>query len=331
VAYQIVAGLQLGPGKSGLTDLRAQLIDASGASVGGAITAGFTEVVAGSGAYLWSYASLPDGHRGGVRFYSNAANTVCLGLIALNPEELENTDVKTSTRSTYAGGDTAGTTTLLSRLTSGRAAALDNLDAAISGIASAVWSFGSRVLTAFGFTIPPNSTETAIKAVSDKLDLMIEGTGVGDWRFDSVSMGNVSGALTGDQATKLDAVYAKTALLGTQGVTVVGPVTQKGDLSIIRGFEYTIASGFAPKWSRDDWPNLAGATISLVEFESPHALIASGSVVVAGAGTQTVALSMPGTLTTALAKGTKKCLLQAVVSGQPAPSPLLVVTMDVEA
>ncbi len=34
--------------------------------------------------------------------------------------------------STYAGGDTSGTTTLLSRLTSGRATNLDNLDAAIS-------------------------------------------------------------------------------------------------------------------------------------------------------------------------------------------------------
>jgi hypothetical protein len=41
-------------------------------------------------------------------------------------------DVAVSTRSTYAGADTAGTTTLLGRLSSGRAAALDNLDAAVS-------------------------------------------------------------------------------------------------------------------------------------------------------------------------------------------------------
>jgi hypothetical protein len=34
--------------------------------------------------------------------------------------------------STYAGGDTSGTTTLLGRLTSGRAGNLDNLDTAIS-------------------------------------------------------------------------------------------------------------------------------------------------------------------------------------------------------
>lgn len=48
------------------------------------------------------------------------------GLVAAN------LDVAVSSRSTYAGADTAGTTTLLSRLTSGRASNLDNLDATIS-------------------------------------------------------------------------------------------------------------------------------------------------------------------------------------------------------
>jgi hypothetical protein len=45
---------------------------------------------------------------------------------------LSNLDAAVSTRSTYAGGDTSGTTTLLGRLTSGRAADLDFLDASIS-------------------------------------------------------------------------------------------------------------------------------------------------------------------------------------------------------
>ncbi len=43
-----------------------------------------------------------------------------------------NIDAAISSRSTYAGGDTGGTTTLLSRLTSTRAGNLDNLDAAVS-------------------------------------------------------------------------------------------------------------------------------------------------------------------------------------------------------
>jgi hypothetical protein len=45
---------------------------------------------------------------------------------------LDNLDAAISTRSTYAGADTAGTTTLLSRLTATRAGLLDNLDAAVS-------------------------------------------------------------------------------------------------------------------------------------------------------------------------------------------------------
>lgn len=54
------------------------------------------------------------------------------GLTALGDTRLANLDAAVSTRSTYAGGDTAGTTTLLARLTSGRATALDFLDVAIS-------------------------------------------------------------------------------------------------------------------------------------------------------------------------------------------------------
>lgn len=44
----------------------------------------------------------------------------------------DNLDAAVSSRSTYGGGDTSGTTTLLSRLTSTRAGNLDNLDAAVS-------------------------------------------------------------------------------------------------------------------------------------------------------------------------------------------------------
>ncbi len=49
-------------------------------------------------------------------------------------DNLTNLDVAVSSRSTYAGADTAGTTTLLGRLTALRAAALDYLDAAISAV-----------------------------------------------------------------------------------------------------------------------------------------------------------------------------------------------------
>mgnify|MGYP000855401995 CR=1 FL=1 len=68
--------------------------------------------------------------------------------------ELARIDAAISSRSTYGGGDTAGTTTLLDRLTSGRAGNLDNLDAAVSTRSSHgaadVWSVGTRTLTGFG-------------------------------------------------------------------------------------------------------------------------------------------------------------------------------------
>jgi hypothetical protein len=60
--------------------------------------------------------------------------------------------------STYAGGDTSGTTTLLTRLTSTRAGLLDFLDAAIS----------SRMAT-FSYTTPPTSTAITTAIMTDLL------------------------------------------------------------------------------------------------------------------------------------------------------------------
>jgi len=73
--------------------------------------------------------------------YKSASTAECPGdvfqVVAFNPNDaaalgLTNLDAAISTRSTYAGGDTSGTTTLLSRLTSTRAGLLDNIDTTIS-------------------------------------------------------------------------------------------------------------------------------------------------------------------------------------------------------
>jgi len=66
--------------------------------------------------------------------------------------------------STYAGGDTSGTTTLLARLTSTRAGYIDNLS-------------GGAVATAAALDAVDNFVDTevaAIKAVTDKLDTALE-------------------------------------------------------------------------------------------------------------------------------------------------------------
>lgn len=67
-----------------------------------------------------------------------------------NSTKLANLDATVSSRSTYSGADTSGTTTLLSRLTSTRAAGLDNLDATVS----------SRLATS-GYTAPPSASNVA--------------------------------------------------------------------------------------------------------------------------------------------------------------------------
>jgi hypothetical protein len=88
LAYTRTLDIILGAGKTGLSDLRAQLVDTAGADVGSAVSTGFTEIGT-SGSYLWNYAAWPDNHRGGVKFYSNAAPTVFLASTEVNPEDYE--------------------------------------------------------------------------------------------------------------------------------------------------------------------------------------------------------------------------------------------------
>lgn len=65
------------------------------------------------------------------------------------------------TRSTYTGGDTPGTTTLLGRLTTGRSGNLDNLDLAVS----------SRLPTT-SYTAPPSTSAIATAVMTDVSDLL---------------------------------------------------------------------------------------------------------------------------------------------------------------
>jgi hypothetical protein len=63
---------------------------------------------------------------------TSGTTTLLARLTTGRASNLDNLDAAISTRSTYAGADTSGTTTLLGRLTTGRAGNLDTLDAAVS-------------------------------------------------------------------------------------------------------------------------------------------------------------------------------------------------------
>lgn len=140
MAYTLSYSLALGPAYAATSDLRAQLVDTAGSNVGSAISTGFVNI--GTGFHLWTYASMPDDHRGGVKFYSNAASSTVLGFLSVNPQEAEYTDVKTSTRGT-------GTSTLTTT----------DIDTQLSGTHGA----GSWA-TATGFATPTNvsDAQTAI-------------------------------------------------------------------------------------------------------------------------------------------------------------------------
>ena len=87
MTYSLTFSLGLGPTKTNLTDLRAQLFDTAGTAVGTAISTGFVDL--GTGYYSWYTTAIPDAHRGGVKFYSNATPTTILAICAINPEETE--------------------------------------------------------------------------------------------------------------------------------------------------------------------------------------------------------------------------------------------------
>lgn len=107
-------------------------------------------------------------------------------------------DAAVSSRSTYAGTDTAGTTTLLSRLSAARAGYLDNLSAGavalqstlstlsttVSGLAAAVWAYATRTVTL---------TAAQIAAILDGTALTVHR---GDTLSQSITgLGSISGRL----------------------------------------------------------------------------------------------------------------------------------------
>lgn len=94
MSYTLDFTISLGSTQTGLT-LRAQLFDTSGTPTGSEISTGFTEL--GNGHYLWHYASIPDAHRGGVKFYESGSSSTPLAVCSINPEEGEYLDQKLST------------------------------------------------------------------------------------------------------------------------------------------------------------------------------------------------------------------------------------------
>lgn len=225
--YTLTYSLQLGPAHAATNDLRAQLMSVSGANVGSAISTGFINI--GSGFHMWTYANMLDSHRGGVKFYSNAAPTVVLAFLSVNPQEAENADVKSSLLSTLTTSD------IDARLAAYNAPTKAELDTAQSTIIDAIptpaeidtelsdthgaggWA------TATGFATPTNVTTTqaaiiaAIAALNDLSDEQAEAAAAA-----AISAAGL--ATTGSVPTAADvaaAVFAKAVESGYSLQTVL--------------------------------------------------------------------------------------------------------------
>lgn len=95
MAYTLQAVLTLGAANTGLT-LTPALFTSDNVSAAGLTTTQNAEIAAGTGIYSWE-GTVPDGHRGYLRFASGAT---VLAAVSVNPQEVENPDVKTSTTRT---------------------------------------------------------------------------------------------------------------------------------------------------------------------------------------------------------------------------------------
>ena len=85
MAYSYTFVISLGTHDTGLA-MRGQLIETTGAAVGGAIATGWVEI--GDGHYMLT-TDIPDGHRGAIYVYDNAAPTWIIEAGAINPEDVE--------------------------------------------------------------------------------------------------------------------------------------------------------------------------------------------------------------------------------------------------
>src|SRR5215213_6839133 len=135
MAYSLSATLLLGAGNTGLT-LTAALFDSANVAAAGLTTTTLVETDAGTGIYLWT-GTVPDGHRGLIKFSSAG---VVKTAVSINAAEVENPDIKTSTRSSHTAADVwaVGSRTLTS------------FGTLAADTATAVWAAGTRTLTGFG-------------------------------------------------------------------------------------------------------------------------------------------------------------------------------------
>ena len=97
MAFEMGISLSFGKNYENCTTLSAQLINGNGTNYSTPYTTGFVNLTNG---YFLFTPTIPASFRGAIKFYCGVE---FLGVLAINPEEYENIDVKVSTRCSSTG------------------------------------------------------------------------------------------------------------------------------------------------------------------------------------------------------------------------------------
>jgi len=236
-AYTFIMPVQLQKSKTGLASkLRAKVYDTANTLVK-TIAGTFTERGTGTGVYSWLCEEMPMGLRGFVDFYSTDDPTDVFCGCGINPEELEYVDKRVS-----AAGASA---------------------AEIDAVLSHAHGEGSWE----GATAAPTVEEIDAQLTESHGEGGWEGAA--DWTADERAQIRdalgVEGEAAGAAGGQLQAIKARTDLIGSAEVDFAGSVNVDGTLDLVAGDDYLEANGKELTWRVDEWagPNLAGATAVL--------------------------------------------------------------------
>jgi hypothetical protein len=185
-----------------------------------------------TGRYTWSV-TVPVGYLLGDAIRIEATATVGGVVIPANTIFRCRLDAQVDSRSTYAGADTTGTTTLLGRLTFGRAGNLDNLDAAVSGVDEAVWASPARTLSSFGTLVADVATAVwgaGIRTLTALASGIITGKPAVTLAAADVT-GNLPAQIKGIDANAITAAALATDAAQEIGVATVGTLVNTETLA----------------------------------------------------------------------------------------------------
>ena len=240
MSYSLITALPLGSLQTGLT-LSAQLYNTDGTTNGSPVTTGFVERPAGSGNYFWTYAGFPDGFRGGVAI--TAAGVFKMSF-AINPQEAENADAKTSTRAATADSR------------------LDNLDATVS----------TRAATADSRFANLDATVSSRAATADSrlgnLDAAVStrvAASAAAWaNLDAAMSSRVAAA--DPRLGNLDvAISSRAADLSFAGAVLAPSPSKSASFDLVPGDDYKNADGRQiPFTEVGTWPSLLGGSVQFI-------------------------------------------------------------------